>query len=47
MVYLERRENPLFLCSIGGEKMSKRLSTTSKKKRHMGEGEGKDYKPFF
>ena len=47
MVYLERRENPLFLCSIGGEKMSKRLSTASKKKRHMGEGEGKDYKPYI
>lgn len=27
--------------------MSKRLSTASKKKRHMGEGEGKDYKPYI
>lgn len=27
--------------------MSKRLSTASKEKRHMGEGEGKDYKPYI
>ena len=32
---------------IGGERMPKRLSGASKKKRCMGEGYGKDYKPYI